>query len=189
MLTATAFDNHASWQILLGSPLVGFLERLPAVRAATRPRLTCSGCRGVSPSALIRSLLAIGGRELDFKLMDFIPLSISSLALRYRQKLLQASAGGHRLWRMHSSIIPSLGRCRPAGREGSGRPPPVALSSSFAAADPWDRFAMRTRAVDSPSDGERTDVTRLANMFDDGPDIVIKPDFSRPGRVRGFSNS
>ena len=110
MLTATAFDNHASRQILLGSPLVGFLERLPAVRAATRPRLTCSGCRGVSPSALIRSLLAIGGRELDFKLMDFIPLSISSLALRYRQKLLQASAGRHRLWCMHGGIIPSWTR-------------------------------------------------------------------------------
>src|ERR1700693_1978301 len=105
MLTATAFDDHASRQILFGSPLGEFLERLLTLRAAAGPRLTGGGYRGVSPSALLRSLLAIGGRELDFKLMDLIPLSISALTLRYRQKLLQASAGGHRLWRMHSGHI------------------------------------------------------------------------------------
>ncbi len=83
------------------------------------------GYSGVSPSALLRSRLAIGGRELDFKLMDLFPLGVSALALRYRQKLLQASAGGHRLGCMHSGIIPSFGRCSPAGREAAGRPPSV----------------------------------------------------------------
>jgi hypothetical protein len=46
------------------------------------------GYSGVSPSALLQRLLPIGGGELNFKLMDLIPLGISALALRYRQKLL-----------------------------------------------------------------------------------------------------
>lgn len=94
MLTATAFDDHASRQVLLGSPLVvDLLERLLALRAAMGFRMTGGGCRGVSPSALLRRLLSIGRGELNFKLMDFIPLGIRSPALRYRQKLLQAAAG------------------------------------------------------------------------------------------------
>src|ERR1700731_3246941 len=92
------------------------------------------GDRGVSPSALLRSLLAIGGRELDFKLMDLIPLGISSSTLRYRQKLLQASAGRQRLWCLHGDIISSFGRCSPRAR--SCRPPNVGRRpSSFAAVD------------------------------------------------------
>ena len=94
----------------LGSPFVGFLKRLLALRAATGPRLTCGGCRDVSPSALLQRLLPIGGGELNFKFMDLIPLGVSALALRYRQKLLQASAGRHRLWCMHGGIIPSWTR-------------------------------------------------------------------------------
>jgi hypothetical protein len=66
------------------------------------------GCRGVSPSALVQRLLSIGGRELNFKLMDLIPLCVSSPTFRYRQKLVQASAGGHRLWCVHGGIIPSF---------------------------------------------------------------------------------
>ena len=120
MLTATAFDDHASRQILLGSPLGEFLERLLTLRAAAGLRMTGGGYRGVSPSALLRSLLAIGGRELDFKLMDLIPLGISSPTLRYRQKLLQATAGRHRLWCRHDDIISSFDRCSPAGREAAG---------------------------------------------------------------------
>ena len=50
--------------------------------------MTGGGCRGVSPSALLQRLLPIGRGELDFKLMDLIPLLVSALALRYRQKLL-----------------------------------------------------------------------------------------------------
>jgi len=106
---------------------MGFLERLLVLRAATGSRLTGGACRGVSPSALLRSLLTIGGRELDFKLMDRIPLGISSLTLRYRQKFLQATAGRRRLWCMHGDIISSFGRCSPAGREAARRPTLVVL--------------------------------------------------------------
>ena len=120
MLTATAFDDHASRQILLGSPLGEFLERLLTLRAAAGLRMTGRGYRDISPSALLRSLLAIGGRGLNFKLMDLIPLGISSLTLRYRQKFLQATAGRHRLWCMHGDIISSSDRCSPAGREAAG---------------------------------------------------------------------
>ena len=127
MLTATAFDNHASRQILLGSPLVEFLQRLLTLRAAAGLGTTGGGYRGVSRKALLRRLLAIGGRELDFKLMDLIPLGIRSLTLRYRQKFLQATAGRHRLWCMHGDIISSFGRCSRAGREVAVRPTSVVL--------------------------------------------------------------
>jgi len=122
-----AFDDHASRQILFGSPLVGFLERLLALRAATGPRLTGGGYRGISRKALLRSLLAIGGRELDFKLVDLIPLGISSLTLRYRQKFLQATVGGNRWWCRHDDIMSSFGRCSRAGREAADRPTSVVL--------------------------------------------------------------
>ena len=120
MLTATAFDDHASRQILLGSPLGEFLERLLTLRAAAGLRTTGGGYRGVSPSALLRSLLTVGGRELDFKLMDLIPLGISSLTLRYRQEFLQTTTGRHRLWCVHGDIISSFDRCSSAGREAAG---------------------------------------------------------------------
>jgi len=86
----------ASRRTLVGSPLVDFLERLLALRAATGLRMTGGGYRGVPSSALLPSLLSIGGRELNFKLIDLIPLGVGSLPLRYRQKLLQATAGGYR---------------------------------------------------------------------------------------------
>jgi hypothetical protein len=106
---------------------VGFLKRLLALRAAAGPGLTGGGCRGVSPSALLLRLLPIGGGELDFKRMDLIPLGVSALALRYRQKLLQAIVGRHRLWCIHGDIIPSFGMGVPAGREAVGRPPSIVL--------------------------------------------------------------
>ena len=58
--------------------------------------MTDGGCNAVSLSALLQRLLSIGGRELDFKLMDLIPLGVSPLALWYGQKLLQAAVGGAR---------------------------------------------------------------------------------------------
>src|SRR5262249_31868965 len=72
MLTAMSFDDHASQQILLGAPLVEFRERLLALHAAAGPRMSGDSCSGVSPSALLQSLLSIGGGELNFKLMDLI---------------------------------------------------------------------------------------------------------------------
>jgi alkylated DNA repair dioxygenase AlkB len=113
--------------------------------------------------------------------MDLIPLGISSLTLRYRQKFLQATTGRHRLWCRHGDIIPSFDRGSPARHK-----PPAGLTygrplSSFAAVSPWDSFAMTTRALDGPSYGERTGGTQLIDLFDDGPDIVIKPDFFTAG--------
>ena len=105
---------HASPQILPGPPPIGdFLEPLLALRAMGL-RMTGGGCRSVSPSALIQRLLSIGRRELNFKRMNLIPLGVSSLGLPYRQKLLQATLGGNRLWCSHGDIIPSLERCSPA---------------------------------------------------------------------------
>ncbi len=40
---------------------------------------------------------------------------------------------------------------------------------------------MRTRALNGPSDGKRTDVACLADLFDDGPDIVMQADFFTAG--------
>ena len=49
---------------------------------------------------------------------------------------------------------------------------------------------MTMRAVDGLSDGERTGVAPLIDLFDDGPDIVIKSDFfTAAWRARAFSNS
>jgi hypothetical protein len=99
-------DYHASRQIRLGSPLVGFRERLLALHATTGLGMTRGSCKGVSPSALLQRLLSIGGRELNFQLMDLIPLGVSSPGLRYRQKFLQATMGGNRLGCIHGDIIP-----------------------------------------------------------------------------------
>src|SRR4029450_10798091 len=104
--------------LILPRPLlvVDFLERLFALRAAMGPRMPGGSCRSVSPSALVQRLLSIGGRELNFKLMNLIPLGVSSPALRYSEKPLQASAGGHRLWFGHGGIIPSFDSAVPPAR-------------------------------------------------------------------------
>jgi hypothetical protein len=98
---------------------MGPLERLLALCAATGPGLTGGGCRGVSPNALLRRLLPICRGELNFQRMDLVPLGIGALTLRYRQKVLQAATGGHRLWCIHGGIIPSFGRCSPTGAKPS----------------------------------------------------------------------
>jgi hypothetical protein len=47
--------------------------------------------------------------------MNLIPLGVGSAALRYREKFLQTSAGGHRLWGIHGGIIPPFDECSSAG--------------------------------------------------------------------------
>ena len=84
------------------------------MRAAVGSMMAGGGCRGVSPSALVQRLRSIGGRKRNFKLMDLVPLGVGSPTLRYRQKLLQASAGGSRLGCVHGGIIPSFDKCSPA---------------------------------------------------------------------------
>jgi hypothetical protein len=55
---------------------VGFLERLLVLSAATGPGMTRDKYRGVSPCALLLTLLPIGGRELNFKRMNLTQLRI-----------------------------------------------------------------------------------------------------------------
>src|SRR5438309_2300797 len=71
--------------------------------------------RGVPPAALLRTVLSIARSELDFKLIELVPLSVGALPLRYGEQLLQALAGGNRLGPVHGRIIPSL---RKTPREG-----------------------------------------------------------------------
>jgi hypothetical protein len=75
--------------------LVEFPGRLFPLRASARPVAPALivGRRGFPPGALVRSVLPIGGSQLDFELIDFIPLGVGSLALRYREEFLQAATG------------------------------------------------------------------------------------------------
>ena len=72
--------------------MVDLLERLLSLRIALRLTMGGGRCRVASSGSLLQRLFAIGCRELNFKLMDLIPLRIRTLALRYREKLLQAAA-------------------------------------------------------------------------------------------------
>ena len=64
------------------------------------------GVGDVPPGALVRSLLPIARSELDFKLIDLVPLGLGSLPLRYREQFLQALARGNGLLRcVHGAII------------------------------------------------------------------------------------
>src|SRR6185295_18004590 len=64
--------------------------------------------RRVPPGALIRSVLPIARSELDFKLVELVPLSVGTLPFWYREQLLKALARGNRLGPVHGGIIPSL---------------------------------------------------------------------------------
>jgi len=83
-------------------------------------RMTGGGCRGVSPGALRRNLLAIAEERL-IQAHGSHPLGISSLILRYRQKRLQTTRGTSVVvhsWRYYPIVRQvSLG-----GRETVGRP-------------------------------------------------------------------
>src|SRR5437899_6535828 len=76
--------------------------------------------RGVPPGAVLRSVLSIARSELDFKLVELVPLSVGTLPLRYREQRLQALAGGNRLGSVHGGIIPSL---QGYGRRAAQAPP------------------------------------------------------------------
>ena len=91
-----------------GGLLVEFTGRPFSLLASTRPVAPglIVGGRGVAPGARVRSVLPIGGSQLDFELIHFIPLRVSSLALRYCEELLQATAGGNRFWCVvHGGIL------------------------------------------------------------------------------------
>jgi hypothetical protein len=83
-----------------------------AVLAAAGPGIAGGG-RGVPPGAVLRILLAITRSELDFKLVELVPLSVGTLPLRYREQLLKALPGGNRLGPVHGGIIPSLPKNAP----------------------------------------------------------------------------
>ena len=74
-----------------------------ALPAAARPGMASSRLGGVPPGtlALLRSSLAVSGSQHDLELVQFIPLSLGPLSVRYGQKRLQAGAGGNRLRFIH----------------------------------------------------------------------------------------
>src|SRR6266480_3992615 len=93
-----------------------------------------AGVVGRVPPALVRSVLSIARSELDFELVELVPLSVGALPLRYREQLLKALAGGNRLGPVHGGIIPSLRKTpREAGFGDqpalTGEPPAAKLAS------------------------------------------------------------
>ena len=89
--------------------------------------------RRVPPGAVLRILLTIARGELDFKLIELVPLSIGALPLWYREQLLEALAGGNRLGPVHGDIIPSLRKMPPQAGFGdqtalTGDPPAAKLA-------------------------------------------------------------
>ena len=104
-----------------------------AVWAAAGPGIA-GVVRGVPPGTLLRIVRSIARSELDFKLVELVPLSVSTLPLRYREQLLKALAGGNRLGPVHGGIIPSLRKTpREAGFGDqpalTGEPPAAKLAS------------------------------------------------------------
>jgi hypothetical protein len=75
--------------------------------------------RGVPPGAMLRRLLPIARSELDFKLIELVPLGFGSLPLRYREQFLQALTGGNGLLRgIHGGIIADVPGPRVASAPG-----------------------------------------------------------------------
>ena len=87
--------------------LVEFTGRPFSLLASTRPVAPglIVGGRGVAPGTRVRRVLPIGGSQLDFELIHFIPLRVSSLALRYREEFLQATAWRYGFWCVHGGIL------------------------------------------------------------------------------------
>src|SRR5437867_6244530 len=111
------------------APAPGFIAEpaaLLAVRVAAGPGMT-RGIGDVPAGALLRCLLSIARSELDFKLIELVPLGFGSLPLRYREQLLQALTGGNGLLRgIHGGIIPDVPEprvARASGGRSRGRRP------------------------------------------------------------------
>src|ERR1700716_923750 len=67
------------------APAPGFIAE-PAALLAMRVAAGPPRCRGdVPPGALLRCLLSIARSELDFKLIELVPLGFGSLPFRYRE--------------------------------------------------------------------------------------------------------
>src|SRR5258706_4242620 len=102
------------------APAPGPVAEPAAVLAVGAPAGLGIACvdRGVPPGTLPRSLLSIARSELDFKLVDLVPLSVGSLALPYREQLVQALTGGNGLGgRVHGGIIPDVPEVRASSRQ------------------------------------------------------------------------
>ncbi|TMH39568.1 MAG: hypothetical protein E6H56_11680 [Betaproteobacteria bacterium] len=122
----------------ISAPAPGLL----AEPASILPVWTAAGpwiagvARGVPP-ALLRSVLSISRSELDFKLIELVPLSVGTLPLRYREQLLEALAGGNRLGPVHGRHYPIVAKNVPGGikpvrdRVAPLRPSGVVLLGSF----------------------------------------------------------
>jgi len=71
---------------------VEFLGRPFALLLASAGRPVAPGLivgrGGVPPHTWVRSVLPVGGSQLDFELIDFIPLLVRSLALGDRKQFL-----------------------------------------------------------------------------------------------------
>jgi len=72
------------------------------------------GNRSAPLSAPLRGVFSIPGSQVDFELINLVPLGVGSLAIRYLKKLLQALTGRNRLRSIHGWIISSFNKCGPA---------------------------------------------------------------------------
>jgi hypothetical protein len=116
------------------------------VRRATRRRPVAAG------QTALRRTLAIAGGELDFELIELVPLLVGPLTVGDREQFLQAAARRRRLGRIHPRIIPLLatvangrrfvgGGRRSTIRTATGKPKnlPVEKVSGSRRIDPSDR--------------------------------------------------
>jgi len=61
-------------------------------------------------SAPLRGVFSIPGSQFDFKVINFVPLGVGSLVIRYLKKLLEALTGRKRLPCIHEASSRSEGR-------------------------------------------------------------------------------
>ncbi|MDP1716572.1 MAG: hypothetical protein Q8L40_00710 [Burkholderiales bacterium] len=88
-----------------------FLHLPLAALSATGFGMT-AGWGIIASNILIRSALAISGRQHNLKFIEFVPLGLGPQPFRDLQKCLQALTRGKGLWLIHGGIISSFGRDR-----------------------------------------------------------------------------